>query len=175
MKSSVSSFSNNLLNISEQYSQTATRISNKIIKNSSITSFSNSKEEVKTNLLNISKQYLSSTEEFVVHDISKNSSVFNIYFEKKIPSWKATEEIPNILVISANPPIIYVYPQEWGGISESFTWDLFIETDSWDNYDRPYIPQEVENSGFWCSHTCDRDGGIINETVVVGTIYDDQE
>jgi len=71
------------------------------------------------------------------------SKIYNIYTERLIPSWKATDDIPEILVISANPP--------------------------------PISGSDIIPIPFWCANTFDRDGGIISETVTIGTIYDDQE
>jgi len=70
------------------------------------------------------------------------SKIYNIYTERLIPSWKATDVIPEILVISANPP--------------------------------PISGSDITQIPFWCANTVDKDGGIIDETVVVGTIFDDQ-
>lgn len=105
------------------------------------------------------------------------SKIYNIFTERKIPSWKATEEIPEILVISADPPSTcpYQFYQTWQLNTDTFTWDTYPISATWDSYSDLVCPTIPDTIPFWCSDTYSRDGGIISETVVIGTIFDDQE
>ena len=94
-----------------------------------------------------------------------------------IPSWKATTDIPEILVISANPPstCAFQYYQSWQLNKDTFTWDTYPISASWDGNDELVCPSIPEVVPFWCSDTVDRDGGISSGQGISGTIFDDQE
>lgn len=105
------------------------------------------------------------------------SKIYNIYFERKIPSWKATEVVPEILVAQEDPPSIcyFEFPQSWSEFLSNYSWDSFPISGSWGLYDREICPSTSSEIPFWCADTISKDGGIIEETITNGTIFDDQE
>lgn len=104
------------------------------------------------------------------------SKIYNIFYERKIPDWKATSDIPDILVITSNPPNIcpYEFWQTWDTSPSGYTWDTYPITSSWGDYAGLICPTLPTDLPYWCANTFDRDGGIIDEIVIPGTIFDDQ-
>ena len=105
------------------------------------------------------------------------SEIYNIYYERKIPSWKATSDIPDILIITGGviPNVCpYEFWQSWDTSPSGLTWDTYPVSGYWGGYDTLNCYVTPGELPFWCANTFDRDGGIIDELVVTGTIFDDQ-